>query len=254
MYRLFDTHKIRSVLELSGLWDFRTEDGSYSGKLAVPSCLEVIPSLAAYKGLATYSRTLSFGGHARLVFGGVSHTAKVFCDGELLGEHYNAYTPFSVDMFCCEGEHKIEVVVDNSYSEKSALHVENDYYTYGGIIRPVMLEKLSSAVINALHFTPRIESGEWGAEIKAFVQSKSDTTCNYKLRLFLGDKLICELPCALSAGESKALTYNAEFAGVRSYELDSPFMHFLRAELVRDDVVIDDLIERIGFREIKTEG
>ena len=148
MERLFNTNNVRGRLDIGGLWDFRTEDGSYIGKLAVPSCWEVIPALSAYKGTAEYSKKIVFGGWTRLVFKGVSHTAEVYLDGELIATHYNAYTPFSVDLHADYREHEISVRVDNSYSERSALHVENDYYTYGGIIRPVILESLGDAVIN----------------------------------------------------------------------------------------------------------
>lgn len=254
MYRLFDTHNIRKTKELTGLWDFATRDGSYVGKLAVPSCLEVIPSLAAYKGEATYSRTLSFGGNARLVFKGVSHTARVFCDGVQVGEHYNAYTPFSVDLSCPHGEHKIEVVVDNSYSDESALHVENDYYTYGGIIRPIIFEELSEAVINAIHFTPYLSGGVWRSGIRIFVESKSCETRDYTLCLKLSGDVICEIPFALGAGKSTVLDYDGEFEGAMAYELDSPKMYMLSAEIISEGALVDDLIERVGFREIKTSG
>ena len=117
MHRLFETHSIRKYKELSGFWDFETIDGKFSDKLAVPSCWEVLPQLSAYKGVGVYKKNLTFGGKARLVFKGVSHTAKVYCDGKQIGEHYNAYTPFSVDFECEYGNHEIKIEVDNSYSD-----------------------------------------------------------------------------------------------------------------------------------------
>ena len=254
MYRLFETHKVRKTYELSGLWDFATEDGSYIGKLAVPSCIEVIPALASYKGKVRYSRTLPFGGEVRLVFKGVSHTAHVFCDGEPIGGHYNAYTPFYIDISRPYGEHKIEVVADNAYSEESALHVENDYYTYGGIIRPVILEELSGAVINAVHFTPRLESGVWHASVRVFIESKSKNDESYTVRLALDGAPVCELSSSLSAGERTVAECDAEFPGVAPYSPASPRLYSLSCELLSGDGVTDDLIERVGFREIKTEG
>ena len=98
MHRLFNTHNIRRLREADGLWDFCTEDKSYVGKLAVPSCWETIPSLSAYKGRAEYRKKMTFGGNIRLVFKGVSHTAKVYVDEQLLKEHYDAFTGFSVDV------------------------------------------------------------------------------------------------------------------------------------------------------------
>ena len=62
----------------------------------------------------------------RLEFKGVSHTAEVYLDDRLVASHYNAYTPFSVVLRDIgEGEHRLKVVVDNSFGEASALHVPN---------------------------------------------------------------------------------------------------------------------------------
>ena len=253
MYRLFETHNVRKSRELLGLWDFSTADGSYSGKIAVPSCWEAIPSLAAYKGVATYTRTIELSGKARLIFKGVSHTARVYLDGEFLGEHYNAYTPFSLDIEASSGKHELRVEVDNSYSEASALHVPNDYYTYGGIIRPVILEELSAAVINSMHFTPYKKDGVWQARIELKIESKAQHCGEYSLSLSLDGKKFTETELLLGVGETKEVSLDCSFPEAESYELDSPRLYMLSAKLCRDDAA-DDLIDRVGFREIKIEG
>lgn len=254
MYRLFETHKIRKTRELSGFWDFKTADGSYEGKLAVPSCWEVVPELAAYKGKATYSRKIELPEKCRLVFKGVSHTARVFLDDKLLGEHYNAYTEFSFDIECEAGEHLISVEVDNEYSEASALHVENDYYTYGGIIRPLVLEELSMAVVNNIHFTPYMKDGKWYGKTEVFLESKSAVSEELELRLSIGGSEYEKKTVTLGAGERLKASFDNEFAGVESYELSSPKMYLISAELSASGKVVDDLIERIGFRTVRVDG
>ena len=253
MYRLFETHKIRKTRELSGLWDFCTADGSYSGKLAVPSCWEVIPALAAYKGKAKYTKAIEFGGKARFTFKGVSHTAKVFLDGKFIGEHYNAYTPFSFDVECSEGEHILELEVTNEYSEASALHVENDYYSYGGIIRPVIFEELSSVAVNALHFTPYKKDGIWHASVEAFVENKTDEAVSFSLGLSLAGKSFgCE--DSLKAREEKKIVFEESFENAIAYELKAPKLYLLSAEISIGGCVVDDLIERVGFRTVRVDG
>ena len=77
-----------------------------------------------------------------------------------IAEHYNAYTPFSaVVKELPAGEHTLRVYVDNSFGPDSALHVPNDYQTYGGITRPVVLEELKDAYLTKLHFTPLRRTG-----------------------------------------------------------------------------------------------
>lgn len=141
MLRLFQTHQIRKQRELSGgLWDFATlpEDGTkpVAKKAFVPGCWECDPDTVSYRGRARYERDFFGGGNIRLELKGVSHTAEVYLDGEKIASHYNAYTPFAaVVTNLPEQNHHLQVVVDNSFGEQSALHVENDYQSYGGITR-----------------------------------------------------------------------------------------------------------------------
>ncbi|WP_287971691.1 MULTISPECIES: hypothetical protein [Blautia] len=53
-----------------------------------------------------------------------------------------------------EGFHTLDVVADNRFSKQSALHIPNDYQSYSGISRPVVLEELKEVYIKWLHFTP----------------------------------------------------------------------------------------------------
>ena len=253
MYRLFETHKIRKCRELSGLWDFKTADGSYCGKLAVPSCWETVPKLAAYKGKARYSKTVEFGGKARFTFKGVSHTAKVFLDGEFIGEHYNAYTQFSLDVERAFGEHVLEVEVDNEYSPASALHVENDYYTYGGIIRHVIFEELSAVAANAIRFTPYTKDGIWHARIDVILENKTDEPVAADLCISLAGRSF-KKAFALGASESCSVSFDEGFENAVPYELKSPKLYFLTAEISVGGKVVDDLIERVGFRTVRVDG
>ena len=254
MHRLFETHNIRKYRDLSGLWDFETLDGRYCDKLAVPSCWEVVPELATYKGVGVYRKTLKFGGRTRLVFKGASHTAKIFCDGKQIGMHYNAYTPFYIDFECEWGSHEIKVEIDNSYSNASALHVENDYYTYGGIIRPLLMEQLSDAVINYLHVTPKKENGAWHAEIKIAVESKCDEDRTFVIKLKLEDETIIEKDVVIPKSKTYVINFEHTFDNISEYSPENPNLYLVLAELYDGETAIDDLIERVGFREISIDG
>ena len=152
MLRMFATHRIRKQTELSScLWDFATMPGegeeAVRRKAMVPGCWETYPQLRSYRGKACYERSFEAGGNIRLEFKGVSHTAEVYLDGEEIASHYNAYTPFSaVVRNVPAGVHRLTVCVDNSFGEHSALHVPNDYQTYGGITRAVALERQPASV------------------------------------------------------------------------------------------------------------
>lgn len=140
MIRAFETHKIRRTKELSScLWKFHTvteEGDGQSISVAVPGCWETYPETVNYRGKGSYSREFEAGGNIRLEFKGVSHTATVRVDGQQVATHYNAYTPFDVVMKDMKpGTHGLEVEADNAFGPDSALHVPNDYQSYGGIGR-----------------------------------------------------------------------------------------------------------------------
>ncbi|MGM9937917.1 MAG: sugar-binding domain-containing protein, partial [Candidatus Ornithomonoglobus sp.] len=166
MIRLFETHRIREARELDGMWDFKMDGFDKKYQLPVPGCWEQHPDFLQHRGKGTYTRKVYIkqGGNIRLEFKGVSHTADVYFDGEKIAHHYNAFTPFSaVVKNVSAGEHEIKVEVDNTFGEHSALHIPNDYYTYGGITRPVALESVSDVYIKNVRFTPYLKNGRWNA-------------------------------------------------------------------------------------------
>jgi len=254
MYRLFKTHNIRKSYEADGLWDFETQDKSYRGKLAVPCCWETVPELVNYKGKGIYTKEMNLGGNVRFVFKGISHTADVYVDDVHIAHHYNAYTPFHADVKLKKGCHKIKIVADNAYGEDSALHVENDYYTYGGITRPVVIEELCQVVINYLHFTPCKTNDKWTGKVEIALESKSEEEAQYQVNLKLEDKDILTQTITMAPGEEKVICLQTEFENIEEYTSEAPKLYTLEAVLSKNGTPIDDLVERVGFRTVSTQG
>ena len=196
MKRLFDTHIIREVKELDGMWDFRMESFDKDYKLPVPSVWEQHPDFLAHRGKGTYTRKVDIknSGNIRLEFKGMSHTADVYFDGKKVAHHYNAFTPFSaIIRNVSTGEHEIKVDVDNTFGVHSALHTPNDYYTYGGITRPVVIESISDAWIKNIHFTPYIKDGKWNAKIELLIANVSDNPQSVTVKATLAGKEMVDL-------------------------------------------------------------
>lgn len=252
MNRLFNTHKIRKTNEAGGLWELTA--GSYRGRIAVPCCWETIPALAAYKGKGTYRNKYTFGGLTRFVFKGVSHTAKVYCDGQFIVCHYNAYTPFHADIYAEYGEHEIMVEVDNSYSPESALHIDNDYYTYGGIIRPLIIEELPAVFIERLAFTPAREGTGWSGQIDLTITNTQAEAITAKVDLAFDEQTFMTRELVLDADCTRTFSFSSAFTQVSPYSPESPALYSLGAVLHIGGKPADDLIERVGFREIKIKG
>ena len=266
MIRTFETHKIRKMKELSScLWDFETlsGEGDCRQQVYVPSCWENYPGTAAYTGKARYCRTFEAEGNVRLEFKGVSHTACVYVDGEKVASHYNAYTIFeAIVPNLRSGKHTLEIIADNSFGPESALHVPNDYQSYGGISRAVIMEEIEDVYIKWIHFTPLLKRNE-NAEGKAWFGKAEINLCNVSdwdftgniVVNFAGHRLV-SLPVTLRGKETKVITTEELLCReAEEWSPESPRLYSIEAILEdKDSISVDDLIERVGFRTVEVSG
>lgn len=253
MIQLFQQHQIRRTQDLSGIWDFKVKDKPEKYQITVPGCWEQVPALSTYRGQGIYSRTIVISEltNLRLVFKGISHTAEVYFDNQFIGRHYGAYTSFDLIVPQVKaGQHQLKIVVDNRFSEQSALHVPNDYYTYGGLTRGVVLEYLSDTYLQALTFTSHLQADQqWQAELTATIVNLAAQTKSLTLAWTLADQRY-QQTVTLAANSQQKFTWSADFPEVTAWSPQTPQLYFLQAELIQSAQKLDDLIERVGFREV----
>ncbi len=259
MIRTFDTHKIRFQKELTGkLWQFTPCQGEFAGRtytVATPGCWENYPDFGNYRGEGIYRTTFCGGGNLRLEFKGVSHTAAVFLDGREIARHYNAYTIFdAVVRNLPQGEHTLEIRADNRFSGESALHIPNDYMSYGGISRPVVLEQIGDVYIRQAHVTPFWENGVWNAEVSLTVKNTADIPQQCTVSAAADTEHVLWEEVTLEPLGEKVLTKRMTFSDVEAWDMEHPRLYEVNAALMQDGKEVDDLIDRFGFREVRTEG
>lgn len=261
MERLFKTHRVRESGVLEGIWRFYPEGRpDECRQVLIPSCVETYPGYENYRGIGVFEKELFAKGNVRLCLKGVSHTAEVFWDGEKIGGHYNAYTPFEIVVKDVKaGNHLLCVKADNSCHPDSALHVINDYYNYGGITRPVIVEEVGEVWIRQIHVRPYKEDGIWHGEFSVRIENLADDKrqvgitldleSGSSLQAFSMEKEMITLQPGLNLWKKEIALPGAE-----SYELDAPKLYQVWGRLWEEGEVVDDLIDRVGFREIKVQG
>lgn len=261
MIRTFKTHYVRKQMELTeSLWEFEPCAGSYAGQkfpVAVPGCWENNPLFADYRGVGIYRKTFQAQGNVRIECKGVSHTATVYLDGHEIGHHYNAYTPFSVVVSDLEpGSHMLEIKADNRFHKDSALHVPNDYMSYGGISRGVVVEELSDLYLEYVHVKTYRENEQWHVQVKAAVNvlkigqnEEEDITIQGKIK-----DAAFEWKIPDTAKKHYEFCTDLKIDGIEEWSPETPVLYQVELQMLREDEVIDDLIERFGFREICVQG
>jgi beta-galactosidase len=170
------------------------------------------------------------------------HQAEVYLNGTKLTEHFCGYTAFSVDLApqLLFGEENVLVVkVDSreSINVPPFGHVI-DYMTYGGLYREVYLDILDKTCIEDVFVKTRRISAmtyEISAEITC-LQLQGD-----EIRVTLLDDKGAHV-CTLDGSWQRV-------SGVEEWHPDSPKLYMLRAELIRNGVVVDVLDTTFGFRE-----
>lgn len=199
----------RTVLDLSGVWNFRLSENEPWQNIAVPASYNdqsPDPRFRAHAGLAWYKTPVTVpaifaGQRLALRFDAVTHSARVFMNGELLCTHRGGYLPFEADITdkVTPGEtFTLEIEVDNRINhstlpigtegataffgsdnpgitsveagkrlqqEKGINLPAFDFFNYAGINRPVRLCAMPKAYIQDVMLVPAI-SGDVRYSVK----------------------------------------------------------------------------------------
>lgn len=117
----------RTILDFSGVWDFRLKPDAPWQSIAVPASYNdqsADPEFRRHVGLAWYRRSITVpsmlkGQRLMFRFDAVTHNARVFLDGQLLCTHRGGFLPFEADVtdILHPGQTALlEVEVDNTIS------------------------------------------------------------------------------------------------------------------------------------------
>lgn len=113
----------------------------------------------------------------------------MYWDDDRIVEHYNAYTPFEVVIRDVDnGEHTLRINADNRFSKDSALHIPNDYMTYGGINRPIVLEQIPDCYIRWVHVSTSHTENGWKIQLEVQIENISNHDQQTDIRAEFAEK------------------------------------------------------------------
>src|SRR5216684_3528491 len=188
------------TVSLCGQWWFRTDSGGVGveqrwygtddsignwRRVNVPLTWQVDPAFVDYRGVAWYRRTFDAPSEwqnsaARIEFEAVFHTATIWVNGELAGEHVRkGYTAFVLDithLLRWGSSNTIAVRVDNAFNERMVPRGHSSDWAHdGGIYRPVQLIVTAKAFVERVDVeaVPDLSSGDGKLAITAYLQNTS---------------------------------------------------------------------------------
>ena len=180
-----------------------------------------------------------------LEFKGVNSSAKVYLNGKLVKEHHGGYSTFRCnisDFLSFDKENILAVAVDNSendfvYPQKA------DFTFYGGIYRDVNVIKVDQNHFDLDYYgslgikaTPKIDGDKGILDVRAYVVGEGQVVVS------LYDKENNKV-------ELKEAGNTYVFDNVRLWNGRSdPYLYKLSVELIKDNKVVDNVAQNIGFR------
>jgi beta-galactosidase/beta-glucuronidase len=246
-------------------WQATNFNRSTWAKVVVPQAWDLFDeAMWGYEGVGWYSTDIAGslavkGKVQRLKFGRVNYHAKVWLNGELLGENLNGYLPFEFDVtdkLKPGAANQLAVRVDNTGRLAwlpGAKKIE--WMLYGGILEPVILETLSKVFISDLtiHAVPSgagasvdcaVEVTSFASDakeisVRATIAGATQTPVVAKLRIAPGTKSVHRLSILLPEADP--------------WSPDKPRLYTLIAT-IEADRTLDTLTSRFGIRNIETRG
>ncbi len=272
----------RNVVSLNGVWRIRF-DPSREGETAswadpsqparawrrvrVPHVWNALPGRRTYRGAAWYRRKFCLppafrGKRLRLRFQRVAGRARVWLNGELLGERAAGFTPFSLDAApALVGERNLLVVE----CDNEGAGLSSSAWPWGGLMGDVLIEAAAWPAVDRIALRVDLAGRDTAlVDASARVTAAPDATFSGEIRFYLAPpsesgppewRLAARRPLQLSAGAQAVAKASFAIERVELWSFDSPRLYVLR--VVAADArgrAIDAAQTAFGARAVRVSG
>lgn len=277
---------LQLVQPLNGNWDFfldpynkgmddrwfapQNESGTWQ-RVTVPHTWQIVPEYADYYGIAWYKKSFFVpdewkGKNVRIEFEAVYHSARVWLNGQPVGEHLRkGYTAFFIDVTQALHYNTINMLVvqaDNRFDEHMLPRGTSfDWAADGGIIRPVSLHITMPAFTERIAITtrPDIKNNKADIDVVASITNKFRKAValeiTYLIREDKSAKIVANVArqhVYLNAGERKDLKLiHSVIHDPLLWHFDHPDLYVLELELWKNGERMHTFKETFGIRSIE---
>ncbi|HAX72261.1 MAG TPA: beta-galactosidase [Firmicutes bacterium] len=207
--------------------------------------IEILPE---YEGKEVY-----------VCFEGAGHYSRVYLGEVLIGEHKGGYTPFEIriDQYVKIGQTVTLTVELDSTERKDVPPFGNvvDYLGYGGIYREVSLKIVDPIHIKDVFIkTNDVLKQEKNLSIDCELSKvEAGLSLEVEVQTLEGDVL---KTIRVNADKQALIVLSNTISGVELWDLKSPTLYQLVCRVKKENVLVDEVVTRFGFREVsfKTDG
>jgi len=263
--------------ENAGWYDVAFDDSDWT-EVVVPHTWGTMPQYADYEGVAWYRCSFTLpaalqGAHLRLHFEAVFYLARIWLNGEYLGEHEGGYIPFEFSVSGIaeqDAENVIAVQVDNLRATDRipatlSASWSFDWWNYGGIVRDVYLSATSPVFIDRQRIVAEPDLVD-SATITATTTISNTSPFDQRVHLRAAihdegtgspvwtskDDAGLEATVTIPAQASREVMLKTTLPSPRLWHFDHPNLYRLMTE-IRDEIgdPLHHIEETFGIRKIE---
>lgn len=264
MNRLFKRSNFAKWFLLDKMWDFvldpdnkSTDEKWYekfpenSERIPVPSCWNMDLGKFGYEGTAWYRTDFVISEDSiYLKFEAVANECDVYIDGRHIGYHYGPFVEFG---FLAEGigagSHELVVRVNNDINyEDTTPHPNTDWYNYGGINRSVEVREIGDIWISDYRIDYNLDVDKRCAVLDISTDIRTKNSVTDVLKVYINDECVYSDEYTI-CGSEKLYAKDIKLDNINLWDIYEPNLYYICIKFGNEDI-----IERIGFREVKTCG
>ncbi|PQD97086.1 glycoside hydrolase family 2 [Pradoshia eiseniae] len=262
---------MRQRQDLNGMWDFQIDKKDVGEKNAwyesrledsiqieVPHIWQREEDYVEYCGAAWYEKQFPLeeipsNNRAFLYFGAVDFHARVWLNGEYIGEHEGGFTPFELEVTekLNHDENILSVrVYDPSDNAEIPIGKQGSWYTrVSGIWQEVYLEFRSDSFIDYVHVIPDVDDGRADVtisvagdlnDLEAEIIVSEHQNNNRVFANYFG-----------SLNTDKTNQFDLPIKDVQLWTPENPYLYDIKVNLKKDDVVVDSYETYFGMRKVE---
>ena len=214
--------------------------------MELPACWNTFSKeYLLYEGPMVFTRRFSYdtpvSGRCILRIGAASMLSRVFLNGEYLGMHRGASTPFYFDVTDkLKDDNRILICVDSTRRTEQVPTENTDWFNYGGLFRDIELISVPEVYIKSFRVALVPDGSFDRISVRIGLSEPAEGTARFKIEELGTDE---DIEILDGMGEA-VISVNP-----RLWSPDDPYLYDVSLQFGEDTVS-----DRVGFREIWVRG